>query len=652
MAKAIKPPHASNIGIKPHVDMIRSLIDQSGNTSLTEEELKILLEQLDIVRVMGLAFSNSGHGQDWLNNKIELAGYQLTGFGQCLGIVYMATQAFFLDDLNTFNERLRLIFNLPSSYFENDFQNPKQEIHTLIEQGDIESATKIQSRLYDIKAFFDGVALYANAEKHADWFEEPVPKQLPLEKSMGHLLPEGLLNPKENRPTYLTSFPGPSDLCYSLEDIQTFLSILASHFSEESFSLHFKSTHHIAGLFYDGKNKKWFHVQPDNLPGEEIHTHDLLALSIFNDFPDDSPQKQLKIEIYAQEKNRATILNRLDALKRNVVWSEKYASNPFKSESFDKHNIALLDIVEHERYEWLATQLEELDEKQIFDNVLCRISKLPHMIRVLKDTLPKQHFFEPLIHICLQHVSDPYKLLYALSVGNVALFEKLIQQGIQPDKLVIETINDYFRSPYNYLMYTNDDDTIEETIDNITKTLVQHLDVHADKDLEAFYIPEQHSQKVLIEFIKKSHTDVPLPWIKKSADNDDPFLLKGLLNNLKVTGDTLEAMLLYPNLYSELNTAILRYLKDTDVIPLKTEVLNQIFLAPAVSTETLIQLIPHQIPDPDIIHQMLHEREASLNKQKGFHTQKEKLRLLEFAKILEDMGFSSTHHPTTPLHSK
>jgi hypothetical protein len=607
VTRAIKFIHANDIDIIPYVQKINVLIANLQHVPLNEENFVMLLDQIRTIHLKGLDLSKKGNTQAWLTGKMQAAGYQLTGFGQCLGIVYMATQSFFLKDMPIFNHRLNLIYHLPQDYFENEFDNPKKHIKSLIAQNNLQEAAKEQEQLNDIKAFFEGVALYSSAEKHAEWFGTTVPKQLPLERSMPYILPNSLLRPKDNQPTYIRSFLGQT---YTLDDVEELLTVLGSTLSDESYTLHFKDPFHTAALFYDADLKKWFHVQPDALPGEEIHTLRLLAPIIFSDFQ--GLQKEFCIDLYAQEKDKISIEVKIDTLKDNEGWHQKYLTNPFKKDSIHVRQ-AIMNVIEHQRYEWFEMQIKKLEEETIY-KLLLSMHGLKHSYAFNNMELP-ENTLDPLVDISLQNISDTYKLLYAVSVGNVELCETLIQKGVIPTTHVLKELDDS-----RYL--NSEDPELKHTIKTL---LIQHYPVQTDADIERLYIPKSKNNDILVELIKKHYEQVPEKWLLKSIEAQDHRLLMELLDleESNVTEAVLTIIIEDENFHHHLNDAI-RCLKSIHIPIHDAELLNKFFLISSVSSQTLIGLIHNkQLPDKETISQVLIQRKTSIGK--GIHSLKDKL---------------------------
>lgn len=605
VSRSIKFIHANDIDIKPYVQKINELIANIEHVPLNEESFEVLLEKIRTIHLMGLSLSNKDNTQAWLTDKMQVAKYKLANLGQCLGIVYMATQSFFLKKMPTFNQRLNLIYHLPQDYFENEFDNPKKHIKLLIAQNNLQEAEKEQEQLNDIKAFFEGVALYSSAEKHAECFGTPVPKQLPLERSMPYILPNSLLQPKDNQPTYIRSFLGKT---YTLDDVEELLTVLGNTLSDESFTLHFKDQFHIAALFYDADLKKWFHVQPDALPGEEIHTLRLLAPIIFSDFQ--GSKKEFCIDLYAQEKHKISIEVKLDTLKYNEGWHKKYLSNPFKEVSIHTRQ-AIMNVIEHQRYEWFEIQIKELEEEQIY-KILLYIHDLKGSFAFKHTQLPEDTL-DPLINISLQNISDTYKLLYAVSTGNIELCKTLIQKGVSPTTRALKELQ--------YSPYLNANPRIKHPIKRL---LIQHYPVQTDADIESLYIQKSNDNELIIELIKKHYEQVPEKWLLKSIEAQDHRLLAELLcEESNVTEAVLTIIIEDENFHHHLNDAI-SCLKSTHIPIHDAELLNKFFLISSVSSQTLIGLIHNnQLPDKETISQVLIQRKTSM--EKGIHSSNDKL---------------------------
>lgn len=88
------------------------------------------------------------HQQRWLYQRMAALGYKTQSLGECYGISCMAIQAFWANDIQTFNQRLQIIYDMPIADFThlNEIKEPQTR------EG--------KEKLMDLHAFFDGITLH------------------------------------------------------------------------------------------------------------------------------------------------------------------------------------------------------------------------------------------------------------------------------------------------------------------------------------------------------------------------------------------------------------------------------------------------------------------------------------------------------------
>lgn len=225
-------------------------------------------------------------GQDVFLNCMNHFGYSINQNGMCYGLSCMGMQAIILNDLDVFNQRLRKV----------------QEINQLIEEGKALEALPV-----DVAAFFDGISLYYNPQKHADLFGDQTVK-LQDWRLVAPMLSPDKLEAKGG----LDQFGNFSGI-YSLLDLKKMLSAFTAAFAQDSsepIALQISSgKHNIALGFYPEKNE-WCLVDANKLPPAIFSGKDLSKLTIqlveslnFSDPIDFNAKIAMSVDLVSSKQN-------------------------------------------------------------------------------------------------------------------------------------------------------------------------------------------------------------------------------------------------------------------------------------------------------------------------------------------------------------
>src|SRR5437899_1539038 len=108
--------------------------------------------------------------QNWLIDRMQLAGYKFSKEGLCFGLAHMGMQAFLTHDLATFDQHLKHINEIPLNKFVDIFDYLKEK-----------QIVDPDTRMLDILPFLDGINLYQSPDLYPHLFDKG---QLPLQKSL------------------------------------------------------------------------------------------------------------------------------------------------------------------------------------------------------------------------------------------------------------------------------------------------------------------------------------------------------------------------------------------------------------------------------------------------------------------------------------
>ena len=552
-------------GLKQCISVIKLSNEKLKLHLLNESEWDQLFESLQQLTVL----SYGAPSQYWFEKKMHAAGYILF-LGECHGIVNMAMQSFFLKDMNTFNERLKCIYMLPMSYFDDDFSDARKQIAELIQINHMEEAQVKQDELTNIRSFFDGVALYSFSRPYKEWFgieeAQNIALQMPPENSMPLILPDSLILDTNQTPRYMTSFFG----AYSKDELTLYFQTLQENLEACSFSLQIKAAEHVIGVFYDHEKKHWYHVQPGNLPAEVVSNCETLSDLVRNDFSvrfsSDTAPFCITTNLYVQEKDNALTQDAMTRLEEDSTWKQLH--------NFDIFDLSYLKLVEeqggftpltdaltHRRTQWIDEQLSHLDANIIISKILFPLKILPITIgsHLYRGEAPyDKAIIKEVKRLCYRHLPLLKQAEYACETGDSITLAQLIEQGVEPtvDMLEEALINDEHQ--------------------NIVAVLMQHvkpniyclMTAYRPRETNVLLLSMLHDfnpppEDLLIAAVRNNDIDMvdkllamgtrPSDMIVKHLIGKDPELIKKIINQgVKPTFS------LVASIYSKGNTELAR----------------------------------------------------------------------------------------------
>ena len=246
-----------------------------------DSNVNALIEQID--RIVEDKPERKMIDQQWFMSKMRALNYGITGAGECYGLSQMAMQAFFAKDMETFNRRLEIIYQMPLDAFFDDFYRLREQKEQLLIEGRQDKADEINALIIDLYAFFDGIALnqrpilYLFGENY-----QPLSQKQDIRKTGLITRPVALETKDEqgnypNQPMVLSSLTG----AYNRQELRNYFKLLKNNLGNQSFSLNLLANMHSIMLAYDAKTKRWLLVDPSHLPGEEYIDEEFLSSAIW-----------------------------------------------------------------------------------------------------------------------------------------------------------------------------------------------------------------------------------------------------------------------------------------------------------------------------------------------------------------------------------
>lgn len=262
------------------------------------------------------------HRQTWLMERMRAAGYKISGFGECYGFSNMAIQAFLAHDMQTFNQRLQTIYDLPLEDFQNNYANLKRQKRVYLESNNLEKAQEISDLIIELHAFFDGIALHQLPQLYLyDGSNQPISKKQNVRKTWPILKSVAL--DSDLSPVIISTFSG----AYDQKDLETYLNLLENQMGQAPFALNLISQMHAITILFDSEKKLWTLVDPNRLPSEEYIHAQYLARALFDDFANaisrDLVKKGILVmgtQIITTEKNQSVMQTAYEKLTLDTRW--------------------------------------------------------------------------------------------------------------------------------------------------------------------------------------------------------------------------------------------------------------------------------------------------------------------------------------------
>lgn len=244
--------------------------------------------------------------QDWLILMMEAFGYKSNRRGICYGVAHMGVSAMLIRDIQTFNERLAVMYRIytesvaeTTSEFKETPQDEatpeekeayQQQFIKSIKQTILKQFSKLSSKnQVDMLGFFDGVELFHQSFMYPHLFPKfklrPTTQNAsltaPLVASISLSKLGGMV---EINDMELNNF-SIDELQKLLEDLSSSLDTKESNVTEPvAFCLLNPNVHfyHAASIGYDPITHLWTMVNANQLPAESFSTANELAKQLFS----------------------------------------------------------------------------------------------------------------------------------------------------------------------------------------------------------------------------------------------------------------------------------------------------------------------------------------------------------------------------------
>ena len=146
-------------------------------------------------------------------------------------IIRLIKQAFLAGDIGTFNQRLLDIHDtpmVPMSDFSSDFRNLRLQQQEYLDAGNTTEANKINDKIVDFLAFFNGIIITQDPEPFVDLFSDDNKTIFQKSTKTQSLTLPVALSAANKEPVEVATFTG----AYSKDELIEFFSLLQSNLDQ------------------------------------------------------------------------------------------------------------------------------------------------------------------------------------------------------------------------------------------------------------------------------------------------------------------------------------------------------------------------------------------------------------------------------------
>lgn len=358
-------------------------------------------------------------------------GYEPHEGGLCNGLACMGIQAGLVEDMDSFNGRVKKLNQL----FKKN--------HGIIEYV-IQDIKKDPSFLNECLAFFDGISLWQNPSRHSDVLLEP---NTPNQNSPQHLkcvktiIASQKLNSKKGM-----GVAGRFSGVYNENELIAYLNQLKKVFIKSSktdpIAVMLTNQCHAISIIYNPKKNCWLFIDANRLPVTEESDEAALAKKLLL-FVKPFSESATFLDSYKKIKPRIEISSQIYTLKNNTSKVKKNLNSWFNSKEYkslhdtssrkdiltDSHKTLWLTLASQEGYLDVVNSL--LSNKTTPNDNDLRFSAQNGHISIVKKLLASGIKADP-----LSNFATP--LILASINGHVNVINILIANGANIEKIFFE----------------------------------------------------------------------------------------------------------------------------------------------------------------------------------------------------------------------
>ncbi len=306
--------------IKAYMDFFQECQEKLENQQpLDPQRFKIAV--LDFLNQANQILKPSAKNrQQMILKRMEALGYPFADKGHCYGITYMGVQSFFADNMQQWNQRIKLIASIPVTEFES---YEKLALYLQSRHTSLDNAHQVTEDLNELHAFFDGISLYQN-------MTTPEYSSLMGVSSVfqnAHLVSD-IMQPRiydddkmvYKKPTLLHSCTN----LYTPESLVTYLSLLKDHLGKASFSVVISANAHALSVHYDHDADEWLVYDPNHLGKARCINTIIAANLLMDDFNATTEPLQgimAEANVYVEKSRQPDMQASLNKMLKSPVWT-------------------------------------------------------------------------------------------------------------------------------------------------------------------------------------------------------------------------------------------------------------------------------------------------------------------------------------------
>ncbi len=255
-------------------------------------------------------------GQAWFIRRAQQRGYPFDPKGACFGIAHMGMQAILAEEVDTFDQRLRDIYDTPLAHSSSAIQRLQQIVKK--KKGRITSIEK--EKQINIGAFYEGTQLYCAPWLYPYLFEEPV-KRGNQDAALSSPLTLSVKLKELGGISKINHFTG----IYTVDELSAYFSGFAEAITNSAvpitqpISIVLHSNNHAVTVGYHPARKEWLFIDANQLPTQYMTDNNALAKKVLHAFVYSNHQvAAISTEIYA-----ANHPDKNQTMKCLTAWQEQ-----------------------------------------------------------------------------------------------------------------------------------------------------------------------------------------------------------------------------------------------------------------------------------------------------------------------------------------
>lgn len=299
--------------------------------------------------------------QTWLIDRINALGYS-SGL-ICFGFAHMAMQAMLANDMETYNQRMQMLYDVPLEEFHNQniTHTHAQVLNALQSRLKKSKISEEEQRkiLDSIPAYFEGILLYHGSTAYKDFFspetsvyDQEAPLTIPLVQSLSLEDKGGIEQLEIMSGNYLSSAQN--------DELLQYFVVLRSHLHPLSLAvkhpipLCLSGRGHAITVGYDAKENTWLLCDADDAFTKKLQKDFDIAEAVRDSLGDGYLQESLKKDnlvstifstfFYSTRNEIEQFQTALRILKNDKTWIKLHTITRLKPNTYDNgKKVSLLE---------------------------------------------------------------------------------------------------------------------------------------------------------------------------------------------------------------------------------------------------------------------------------------------------------------------